>query len=101
MKSVKILGSVIVEVSFDREPGTRHQIVDFINCPQCVEEIKEDGDVNLSDYSHLEIGVTDEGRIQVWCHLHQINVMLFRMESVKEDIDLIEEDDDDIEETIN
>lgn len=99
MKSVKVSGTILVEVKFYTDPHPIKRIVDFVNCPKCLKRLKSD-DANPSDTARLEVGVTDDGMIQVWCHRHQINVMTFVMKAVEEDLN-IEEVDEDIKETVN
>lgn len=51
-----------------------NQIAMYIHCAQCLEE--RPGDLSPSEFSALEVGLTDKHEVQIWCKRHDINVLI-------------------------
>ena len=49
----------------------------YIHCKKCVAESKAK-EVSPSNYSHLAIGFTKDGALQVWCEKHHEQVATFK-----------------------
>ena len=49
----------------------------YVHCKKCIAESKVK-EVSPSSYSHLAVGFTKEGSLQVWCEKHHEEVATFR-----------------------
>ena len=71
------------------DPGIPNQIEGFIHCAMCADELPND--LSHREYASLEVGWTDDGRFQVWCQRHEINVVLMGPDDDGNDDDVIPE----------
>jgi hypothetical protein len=67
----------IVRVQADGSRGLPNRIETFIHCAHCIET--RPPTTPARDWAKLEIGIDDEGNIQVWCVRHDVNIAVFRM----------------------
>lgn len=44
----------------------------YFNCTSCINEMPDD--VSPAEYANTQMGFTKDGKIQVWCNRHNINV---------------------------
>jgi hypothetical protein len=49
------------------------QITSFVHCGKCLDSLP-DG-VSPREWAQHEVGFTGDGRLQVWCKRHDVNVM--------------------------
>jgi hypothetical protein len=47
-------------------------ITTYFHCGKCLEELP-DG-VSPKEYARTQVGLTDDGQIQIWCNRHNCNV---------------------------
>lgn len=64
---------------------TPNLIAKFLGCRDCIEEIVEHraGTSSPKEYQRLAVGLTDSGKIQVWCNRHEKHVEFLSPELVK------------------
>lgn len=71
-----------VQAIHDTDPATPNQIEAYMHCATCLEEwlARYRGVMAPKDYARTQAGITEDGRIQVWCNRHDCNVdlMTFR-----------------------
>lgn len=51
----------------------KNEIVSFMHCRKCL-DTKPDS-LSMRQWARLEVGVTSDGHLQVWCVRHDVNVM--------------------------
>jgi len=56
----------------------------YLHCTQCIEELPRGTAPN--DYQHLEIGITEDLHLQVWCLRHEKEVAFFEMSKAQQDM---------------
>lgn len=56
---------------------TTKLIQQFIHCTQCIKD-KPEG-VSPAEWARYEVGVTEEGHLQVWCPRHEVNIGIFEV----------------------
>ena len=49
----------------------------YLHCTKCIEELPKGSAPN--DYQHLEIGITEDSNLQVWCLRHDKEVAFFEL----------------------
>ena len=52
----------------------QNQVRVYFHCTKCIEELPDD--TSPMDYARLSVGMTSDGRMQVWCVRHEKNVYL-------------------------
>jgi hypothetical protein len=61
-----------VSVVHDGKLTRKLDIVSFLNCGRCLQE--KPSDVSPSEWARLNVGLTPDGSVQVWCVRHNVNV---------------------------
>jgi len=61
--------------------STEPEITTYFHCKQCIEECR-DLQVSPKNYARLEVGLTAEGKIQVWCTRHDKQVVRLSVSAV-------------------
>lgn len=56
--------------------------ISYLHCKKCLEELPQ-GESPAS-YSRLEVGVTDEGNVLVWCQRHDLEVATLTPEIISD-----------------
>ena len=51
-----------------------NEIENFMHCKKCMKEVREREDISPREYGQLELGMTKNGELQVWCRRHESHV---------------------------
>lgn len=64
-----------VEVTWEGRPDIPDQADTYIHCRECLKEIPPDV-ISPREYARLSVGILKDGRIQVFCTRHELNVAI-------------------------
>ena len=64
----------LVEVIHQDEINLSNEIEIFFHCGKCLDEKPDD--LSPREFGSIEVGITKDGDIQVWCKRHEVNVNL-------------------------
>lgn len=70
-----------VSVVHDNGIKVREEIVSYLHCKLCLRE--KPGNVSPMEWARLNVGLTAQGHIQVWCTRHNVNVDLMKLTTDK------------------
>ena len=62
----------MIEMKVDSRKSVGNKIHQFMHCRECIEE--KPFEARPRDWMRFEIGLTDEGTLQIWCVRHECNV---------------------------
>lgn len=63
-----------IQLIYESEPDIPCEIEAFIQCAKCLNE--KPAGVSPRQFARVQIGIRNDGKLQVWCNRHECNVVV-------------------------
>lgn len=74
-----------IKAIYDVRETTPNAITAYFNCGKCLKELP--ANTSPAEYANTQMGITNNGQLQVWCNRHDVNVAKIDLQIKGEDND--------------